>query len=243
LSATAELAVLTPPARETLQERVYGELRAALMRGRFLPGQSLTIRAVAAALRTSSMPVREALRQLVAERALGTLANRSFGVPLITRERFKDLVQVRVEIEGYAAARAASRISPGVIERLDSINKAMVTAERLAERELYIARNQEFHFLVYEAAGSGVLLPVIETLWLQSGPYIADAFSDGPHPKVTLDRHQGLIDALRRGDAVAARKMVAGDITDAAAVILAGSSFSDVTADSDRMRGQAGIDC
>ncbi len=223
----AELTALTPPERQTLQERVYGELRMALMRGKFLPGRSLTIRAVAAALRTSSMPVREALRQLVAERALDTLPNRSFGVPLIPRQRFKDLVEVRVEIEGYAAARAAARATPELARRLEQLNQAMIGAAQIGDRELYIARNQEFHFLIYETAGSEVLLPVIETFWLQSGPYIACVFSEGPNPKVDLDRHRGAIDALRRRDADRARAMIGGDIMDAAQIILAGAQFSD----------------
>ena len=52
----------------TLYEKVYEELRNALMSGRFLPGEPLTIRGVAEALGTSIMPVREALRRLAAER-------------------------------------------------------------------------------------------------------------------------------------------------------------------------------
>jgi DNA-binding GntR family transcriptional regulator len=223
----AELTVLTPPARQTLQDRVYRELRMAIMRGKFLPGRSLTIRAVAAALRTSSMPVREALRQLVAERALDTLPNRSFGVPLLTRQRFKDLVEVRVEIEGYAAARAGTRATADLARRLEQINQAMTGAAQIGDREMYVARNQEFHFLIYETAGSEVLLPIIETLWLQSGPYIAHVFSEGPSPKVALDRHQGAIEAFRRGDADRMRTMIGGDIADAAQIILGGAQFSD----------------
>jgi DNA-binding GntR family transcriptional regulator len=225
--AITELASLRPPDRETLQERVYRELRVALMRGRFQPGRSLTIRALAAALRTSSMPVREALRQLVAERALNMLPNRSFGVPLISRSRFRDLVQVRVEIEGYAAAQAAARVTDPVIDRLEKINQAMTAAEQIGDRELYITRNQEFHFLIYGCAGTEVLLPIIETLWLQSGPYIAYVFSEGPHPKVALSRHEGMIAGLRKKNAAAVRTMLAGDITDAAEIILAGARFSD----------------
>src|ERR1700678_985147 len=95
VSLSGGLEILTPPPRQTLQQRVYGELRAAIMGGRFLPGQTLTIRAVAAALRTSTMPVREALRQLVAERALDPLASRSFGIPRLSRKRFQDVVTLR----------------------------------------------------------------------------------------------------------------------------------------------------
>jgi DNA-binding GntR family transcriptional regulator len=224
---SSDLATLTPPPRETLQERVYEELRAAIMGGRFLPGQTLTIRAVAAALRTSTMPVREALRQLVAERALDTLANRSFGIPRLSRSRFQDVVTVRVEIEGYAAATAAKRIEPSVVDRLKEINQGLHAAEKIGDRNRYIEHNKDFHFAIYGAAGSEVLLPIIETLWLQTGPYIACIYSDSPHPKVGLKRHEGAIRALSKGDSQAARTMIAADITDAAAVILSVAQFSD----------------
>ena len=55
-------------AHETQRERVYFEIRRALMAGDFEPGQKITIGAVASALGVSATPVREALRRLTAER-------------------------------------------------------------------------------------------------------------------------------------------------------------------------------
>ncbi|TIP96912.1 MAG: GntR family transcriptional regulator, partial [Mesorhizobium sp.] len=52
-------AQLTPVGRETVQDRVYSELRRALIGGLFEPSQVLTIRGLADALVTSTMPVRE----------------------------------------------------------------------------------------------------------------------------------------------------------------------------------------
>ena len=55
---------------ETLTQRAHQELRAALLRGDFLPGTALTLRALAERLGTSIMPVREAVSRLAAEQAL-----------------------------------------------------------------------------------------------------------------------------------------------------------------------------
>lgn len=225
-TAHAELLPLTPQVRETLQERVYRELRVALMRGRFPPGRSLTIRAVAAALGTSPMPVREALRQLVAERALDMMPNRSFGIPLMTRQRFADLRRIRVEIEGFAAAEAAKRMDRDSINYLVQINNAMLKAGETGDRELYIARNQEFHFRIYEASGSEVILPIIETLWLQIGPYLNYVFSE-PQPSMSLDHHVHIIEALRSRNSKQVRNMVGDDIGDAVAIIEKYADFAD----------------
>ena len=51
----------------SVQDRVYAELRHWLMVGRFLPGETITLRNLAAELEVSPMPVRAALRHLIAE--------------------------------------------------------------------------------------------------------------------------------------------------------------------------------
>jgi DNA-binding GntR family transcriptional regulator len=74
--------------RETLHDRAYLEVKKAIMSGAIRPGATITIRAMAAALGTSPMPVREALSRRVAERALVMLPTRSVTVPLMTAEQF-----------------------------------------------------------------------------------------------------------------------------------------------------------
>ncbi len=223
----SRLDMLVPPNRETLQERVYLELKAAIMCGRFQPGQALTIRALATALRTSTMPVREALRQLVVEQGLENRANRSFAVPLISRRRFEDLARIRSEIEGYAGSLAATRIDAKTLKRVTEFEREMVEAEEAQDRDRYIACNQHFHFTIYRAADSEVLMPIIEMLWLQVGPYIKAVFLKGKHSKVNLRRHESILRALKRQDPNQARDMVAADITDAAAHILKSATFAD----------------
>ena len=101
-------AQLAPVGRETVQDRVYSELRRALIGGLFEPSQVLTIRGLADALVTSTMPVREALGRLITEKALEALPNRSVRVPPITLERIDDLLRARILIEGEAIALAAT---------------------------------------------------------------------------------------------------------------------------------------
>jgi hypothetical protein len=61
--------------RETLHERAYLEVKKAIMSGAIRPGVTITIRAMAAAPRHVPHAVREALRRLVAERALVHVAH------------------------------------------------------------------------------------------------------------------------------------------------------------------------
>ncbi len=70
-----------PVGRETVQDRVYREIRQMILNGEIEPGQTLTIQGLSEAFRVSAMPVREALRRLMAEQALMVVSGRSVGIP------------------------------------------------------------------------------------------------------------------------------------------------------------------
>jgi DNA-binding GntR family transcriptional regulator len=204
----------------TLQDRVYQELRNALYQGRFLPGDQLTIRSLARALGTSPMPVREAMQRLVAEQALVQLPNRTIRVPALTPDILTELVRIRMEVEGYAAERAARRGSAALCRQLRAINEGFRQAIEAEDAAGMLEGNQRFHFAVYQAADAGELLKIIETLWLRSGPIVASE-RNVPGSVAMFARgvqvHERIAAAIERRDAAAARFALALDIRAAAA--------------------------
>jgi DNA-binding GntR family transcriptional regulator len=211
-------AQLAPVGRETVQDRVYTELRRALIGGLFEPSQVLTIRSLADALATSTMPVREAISRLITEKALEALPNRSVRVPPITLERMDDLLRTRILIEGEAIALAAARMTPRQIAVIEGIlgewdEMRALKAKKDVDREVTL--NQSFHFEIYRACGSSVLIPMIESLWLQSGPCIRVAiyaFSEAGEVD-TAHYHRSIVAALTAQDAQSAREALAADIS------------------------------
>ena len=95
--------------RETLGERVTGELRALLVAGRLAPGEKLSLRRVAEALGVSMMPVREAVSRLAADRALEVLPGRAVRVPVLSLAQFRELTRLRLVVEGFAAEEASAQ--------------------------------------------------------------------------------------------------------------------------------------
>lgn len=209
---------LAPVGRETLHDRVYQELRRALIGGLFEPGQVLTIRALSDALMTSTMPVREALGRLVSEQAIEALPNRTVRVPPVTLARIDDLLAARVLIEGEAVALAAPRIDAAAITAARAImaewkNLRLGGNPATVDREVTL--NQAFHFTLYRACGSAVLIPMIESLWLQSGPCTRAAifaFSEAGE-RDAARFHLSLLDALTAGDGAGARAALIADIS------------------------------
>ena len=220
LEKTSDLSAvqLAPVGRETVQDRVYTEMRRALIGGLFEPGQVLTIRGLADALATSTMPVREAVGRLITEKALEALPNRSVRVPPITLERMDDLLRTRILIEGEAIALAAGRMNPrqiAVIEAMLGEWNEMRALNQKKDVDREVTLNQSFHFEIYRACGSAVLIPMIESLWLQSGPCIRVAiyaFSEAGEVD-TAHFHHTIVSALARQDADAARDALVADIS------------------------------
>jgi DNA-binding GntR family transcriptional regulator len=198
-------------ARETVQERVYCALRDQLMRGGFEPGQKLKIAELAEAFGTSAMPVRDALNRLSVERALETLPSRTVRVPALSKDALQDLRETRFAIEGLAISRAASNMTDESLATLKRLIVAQSETDDEHFSEESAEQNRAFHFAIYRQSGSTVLLPIIESLWLQFGPYLREASElfDGAD---ATNFHLEMLDALSRGDAVAARAALEADI-------------------------------
>jgi DNA-binding GntR family transcriptional regulator len=226
---------LTPVSRETVQERVYGELREALMRGRFVPGAPVTLRGLAEALGTSPMPIRAALQQLVAEQALIARPNRTVIVPLVTAARFDEIRRIRVALEGMLAEEAAAKIGGAALKRLAEFHDSMNAAVANEDVRRYLSQNQEFHFTIYRAAALPNALRMVENLWLQVGPLLNFLLAgQGSRPGSYFNRrdgafqkhHRATLEALRRRDGAGARRGIADDINEAADVLLASAQFA-----------------
>jgi DNA-binding GntR family transcriptional regulator len=203
--------------RETLHDRAYLELKKAIMSGAIRPGATITIRAMATALGTSPMPVREALRRLVAERALEMLPTRSVTLPLMTAERFDEISRLRIALEGLATEAGAQHLSREALRRLQQAHTEMNRMKNVGE---YLAKNQEFHFTLYQAAGMPIALQMIESLWLQAGPLLNLAIAEYGF-EGAQDHHRELLDHLGKHNVKGARGAIEADITDAARIIRA----------------------
>lgn len=212
---------VVPIKRETVQTRVYRGMREVLMRGRLLPDQAVKISDMAVLFGTSAQPVREAIRQLVAENALAAEPNRTARVPVIDAAKLEDLRHARLAIEGATAALAAERIARSDLAALEDLLRRESEADDDADPETSVAQNQAFHFLLYRLSGSEILPPIIEGLWLQIGPYlrrIAETF-DARGGRGT-EFHAAIVDALGRRDAAGAREALGADINRSCDLIL-----------------------
>lgn len=201
-----------------LHASVYDELRRRMITGKIVPGLGLSTRTLALELGVSQMPVRDALSRLAAEGAVQIRSKRKIEVPPMTRERFNDLLDCRLLLEPEAAVQAVPHITQTRLARLRQIDAALDRAIQDGNVIGYMESNFAFHFNIYRANGRPTLNRLIETLWLQFGPFMRVVY--GRYGTANLvDQHRIALNAIEARDTPALRRAIASDIADGMGLI------------------------
>jgi DNA-binding GntR family transcriptional regulator len=203
-------------AHETMAGKVYQQLREAIMSGRFAPGQALSLRGVAEAVGSSTMPVRGALTRLQAEGALVDGPGRALMVPPMTFDLIEELRDVRIALEGCVAERAASRMTDARFAAVQRIYDSMSAYVEAGDSAAYLRANFAFHTSIYTHGASDITLATIQNMWMRIGPFLNMVAPDIPHMRRSMAAHRRIVDALWRRDGAEARAGIAQDIGDAA---------------------------
>lgn len=173
-------------------------LREQIISGELSPAEPLRQRDLAAKFGVSQTPVREALRRLESEGLVVNDPHRGATVIESRSGTIEDNAQIRAVLEPLGARLAARAITEEQVAVLTRLNDEMAALPEDDHR--YGVLNREFHFTIYQAAASPMLLSMMRLLW--------QAMPDGP--KVTrshresVDQHRRLIGALADRDADAA---------------------------------------
>ncbi|MCC0034222.1 MAG: GntR family transcriptional regulator [Hoeflea sp.] len=197
----------------TQQQQVYQALREQLISGRFSPGASVSLRGLSKSMGVGLMPVREAITRLGGERALEVRRNGRVGIPELTRGRFEELMQARLQLEPLCARRALPYVTSETIAAMEACDSRMNQSYGAKDAGSYMRENYQFHFELYRAGGSEVLVALLESIWMQFGPFMRSLY-DMSETTSIVDKHQMTLEAIRRGDAEALGVAIKADILD-----------------------------
>jgi DNA-binding GntR family transcriptional regulator len=195
----------------TTHENVYRGLRDRILFGGFLPGSAVTLRGLAETMGVSPMPIREAVRRLIAERALKLKDNRRVLVPPMTKEAFEQIVFARKTLEPELAARALDHISDADIRSIKAIDLTIDRAMAVGDVQSYMRGNYRFHFAIYQRAHADILIALVESIWLQFGPFMRMAYGR-IGTSLLEDHHHAAIAAIEHRDRKALKAAIAADI-------------------------------
>lgn len=189
-----------------LVDDLAARIRAMIMSGEIPIGAPLRQAELATQFGISRTPVREALRQLQTGGLIEVVPNRGAVVRVPVPWEVREAYEVRAELEALAAHRAVDRLDDASIAELRAVNTAMY------ERSLKIAAgetvepsgadNDQFHTLIYRAAGNtrlGRMLTELNDAFPRnvSGLVLRE---NSRHREENFREHEELIEAFVAGD-------------------------------------------
>jgi DNA-binding GntR family transcriptional regulator len=184
----------------TLAERVFNDVRRAIVSGELRPGRRLPIEELAQALDVSPMPVREALRRLEAVGLVEHAPHRGARVSVPSADDLADLVRARIALEPLATSLAADGFADEQGHLAEAALGVYHAAATAGDVPAAFAADFDFHFTIYRSAGSAWLMRLITPLWESSERY-RRAGAPGTYEFAEREaEHGAILDALSAHD-------------------------------------------
>lgn len=189
-----------------LREIVYEQLKLQILTGQITPGTRMMEVELAEVMGVSRTPVREAIRKLEKEGLVTIEPRRGAYASDISIKDMVDTLEVREDLESLAAYLAAQCMKEEQVDELAKITDGYSDAIHNCDTEKMIHYDELFHKCVVAGTGNKTLIQISETvqeLALRFRYLYYDDFSRyGSMPA----EHQHIVDAIRAGDANAAKE-------------------------------------
>ena len=202
----------------SLAEQVFDRLETEILSGKYQPGDYLTEMKLVSDLGVSRTPIREALRRLEQEHII-EITQKGILVIGVTHKDLEDILEIRIRIEGLAAAEAARNITEEQIKELE---------EALELQEFYVPKrdadrikdmDSRFHLLIYRFSGSVMLCDTLLPLHKKMQKYRRASVENEIRSANSAQEHRAIFEAIASHNAPLAEQYMRDHIANAKAFI------------------------
>lgn len=198
--------------RGLLADRAYAELRDRIVTLRIPPGSPIDEDVLSRELHMGRTPVREAIKRLALENLVTVFPRRGTFASDINITDLAHISDVRAQLEGHAAYRAAQRISAAQRAELDRLLTELANSQGSDDVEALMALDAEVHRFIYRCAANPYLEETLGryfNLSLRIWHLVLDRL---PHLFARVHEHEELLRAIAHGDGPGAREILAGHV-------------------------------
>lgn len=197
--------------QRSLTDTTYDRLVDAIATDKLPPGTRLNQRDLADQLMVSRQPISHALHRLRTTGLAVETGRKGLVVAPIDPARLRDLYDLRTEIEGLVASRAAEAMKAGACDPADlaALRRLLAFGDSItADTPVLdcITADVEFHLCLYRLCGSAVISEAIAPLWPHFRRSMGSALSIQAHREVSWKGHAAIAGAVLAGNAAAARR-------------------------------------
>ena len=211
----------------SIADRVFDQLEGEILSGQYPPGTSLTELGIAENLGISRTPVREAIRRLEQENLVAA-SGKGIVIHGVSKDDLLDIYEIRLRIEGLAAARAAVHITD---DQLLSLKEAVDLYDFYTSRasaEQIKSTDTAFHAVIFDACGSDILRDILTMLHRRIQGYRRRSLEDPNRATAAAEEHRSIYEAIASGDSSLAEKQAIQHIQNALNNILRKSAETEI---------------
>jgi DNA-binding GntR family transcriptional regulator len=197
-----------PGTRELLADRAYSELRDRIVTLKIAPGAPINEDQLGEELEMGRTPVREAIKRLALENLVTVFPRRGTFASEINITDLAHISDVRIQLEGHAAYRAAERLTDAQRTELDRLLAELADSQGSDDVEALMALDARVHRFIYRCAGNPYLEDTLArylNLSLRIWHLVLDRL---PHLFARVHEHDDVLHAIAAGDAVRARAVL-----------------------------------
>lgn len=187
-----------------MRDQIYPLVRRMILTGSIKPGALIDEKAIAAELKISRTPVREAVKKLSDENLVEVAAQSGTRAARIHRDEIAEAFLIRRALEAESAAQAATQMNQSHADRLDDI--LLLHARALARKKYAeaIERDDDFHRYITDISNLPRLWRAIEISKAQLDRCRHLMLPRAGEAETTLVMHRRIIEQLKSGNPEAA---------------------------------------
>ena len=184
------------------------QLRELIFSGELSAGSDHLESELAVRLGMSRTPVREALLTIEAQGLVEVRPRKGVRILPLSPDDMREIYDVLTELEGLAAFDAANfGHSEANLKVLTASIDAMDTALQAEDRKRWAAADDAFHTELVRLGGNSRNISLVALLADQVRRARGITLHIRPRPTQSNEDHRGVLEAIRNGDATAARRI------------------------------------
>jgi DNA-binding GntR family transcriptional regulator len=188
------------PPRANAAQRAYDFAKWAILNAVYPTETLITVSGLMGELGVSRSPAREALLRLEAEGLVRIVPGRGAVVTAFSQQEVEDVLEARILVENYTAARSFENREKFLSELLD-VHETMRRRRREQDTAGFTAADRRFHEIIVDGAGNQVLSEMYRSLRERQTLFTSTMVRGrADRMDAAIEEHDGIIEQLRGDD-------------------------------------------
>lgn len=195
-----------------LRDVVFKTLRQGILTGELKPGERLMEIHLANRLGVSRTPIREAIRKLELEGLVIMIPRRGAEVAQITEKNLQDVLEVRRELDAFAAKLACQRMNEEQMSQLKEAAEAFEKAIETKDATVIAKADVAFHDIILKSTENDRLIQLVNNLAEQVYRYRFEYVKDKTSHNRLIEEHRNIYESIVNRDEAAAAMAVGAHV-------------------------------